>query len=216
MADKGYNYAIGQIYDTNTTLWEYEVYPFIKGVYVDIFPLYRTDLAGTRLDESRRSFKSLYISTIRTIKQIPFSAFLRSFFINHDRVWREFIINLIIYPRYKYKYYYNKFKKYDDSLDKENGETVFCYASWEYGDKDLMNISVFSDYIKVPFENLTVRIPIGYHNCLTQIYGDYMTPPPIEMRVPKHSNLRYYINLKEGLSLPVVKKRIKRGERVVY
>ena len=216
LADKGYHYAIGQIFDTNTTLWEREVYPFIKGVYVDIFPLYRTELAGERLADSKRMFKYRFISTIRTVKQIPFTAFMRSFFIEHDRKWREFIINLLFYPRFTYKYYYNKFKKYDDQLNMDKGETVLSYPSWEYGDKDLMDYRYFSDYIEVPFEDFTVRIPVGYHDYLTKIYGDYMTPPPIEKRGPKHDDLRYYINLNEGLSLAEVKKRIKRGEKKVY
>ena len=216
LADKGYHYAIGQIFDTNTTLWEYEAYPFIKGVYVDIFPLYRTELAGEQLAESKRIFKYRFISTLRTVKQIPFTAFMKSFFIDHDRKWREFIINLFFYPRYTYKYHYNKFKKYDDQLNMDKGDTVLSYPSWEYGDKDLMDYSYFSDYIEVPFEDFTVRIPVGYHDYLTQIYGDYMTPPPIEKRGPKHDDLRYYINLNEGLSLAEVKKRMKRGEKKVF
>ena len=30
-------------------------------------------------------------------------------------------------------------------------------------------------------------VPAGWHQILTEVYGDYMTPPPEEQRVPTHS-----------------------------
>lgn len=41
-------------------------------------------------------------------------------------------------------------------------------------------------FIEVEFEDMTARIPGGYHELLTHAYGDYMTPPPKEKQVPGH------------------------------
>lgn len=43
--------------------------------------------------------------------------------------------------------------------------------------------------IEVPFEDMTVMIPKGYDRVLTVVYGDYMTLPPEEKRMPTHGEL---------------------------
>lgn len=48
---------------------------------------------------------------------------------------------------------------------------------------------------------------------MTQLYGDYMTPPPIEKQVTRH--FHYYLNLKERLDPMEIKKRLDKGEHTV-
>ncbi len=40
----------------------------------------------------------------------------------------------------------------------------------------------------LPFEDLTLMVPKGWHPLLTQLYGDYMELPPAGERVPAHSD----------------------------
>lgn len=40
--------------------------------------------------------------------------------------------------------------------------------------------------VELPFEDTKILVPIGYHEYLVQMYGDYMTPPPIEKQVSHH------------------------------
>lgn len=216
LSNKGYYYAIGKIIDTKTTLWEYEVYPLITGVYVDIFPLYRTNLSRNDLIETMIKYRSLYISYLRSLKRIPFKAFLKSLLVDHSRVWREYLINKVLYPRYRSNHFLKELNDYDNLLNMNHGDSALCYAGFVSNYKGIVKMAYYSDYLEVPFEDFLVRIPIGYHEILSQIYGDYMSPPPVEMRVSKHSDLRFYINLNEGLSLSEVKKRIKEGEHQVY
>lgn len=42
---------------------------------------------------------------------------------------------------------------------------------------------------EVPFEDMTAMIPKGYDRVLTVVYGDYMTLPPEEKRMPTHGEL---------------------------
>lgn len=44
----------------------------------------------------------------------------------------------------------------------------------------------FGKPIRVPFEDTMMPIPPGYHNILSQIYGDYMQLPPVEKQVCSH------------------------------
>lgn len=44
----------------------------------------------------------------------------------------------------------------------------------------------FSSTIDMPFEGITVPVPIGYDRILRQIYGDYMKFPPLSKREGKH------------------------------
>ncbi len=44
----------------------------------------------------------------------------------------------------------------------------------------------FSNPVYVPFEDTRLPVPEKYDELLTQIYGDYMTPPPIKEQVGSH------------------------------
>ena len=51
-----------------------------------------------------------------------------------------------------------------------------------------------------PFEDFEIRLPIGIHEYLTQLFGDYMTPPPPEViAVDDHGFA--YMNLEKRVSL---------------
>ena len=74
---------------------------------------------------------------------------------------------------------------------------------WEY-QHDHKPIIKFYDTRKLPFEDMKILAPIGYHEYLVQMYGDYMTPPPIAKQV-SHHDLRY-IDLTQHLSMEQIKK----------
>ena len=45
---------------------------------------------------------------------------------------------------------------------------------------------LFSNPVYVPFEDTLLPVPNEYDELLTQIYGDYMTPPPVKEQVGMH------------------------------
>ena len=50
--------------------------------------------------------------------------------------------------------------------------------------------SFFKEAVEMPFEDITVPIPVGYDRYMTMEYGDYMTPPPdIEMNLSAPANM---------------------------
>ena len=46
--------------------------------------------------------------------------------------------------------------------------------------------SLYAETLQWDFEGYRMPVPSGYDEILTTIYGDYMTPPPVEKRVFKH------------------------------
>ena len=64
----------------------------------------------------------------------------------------------------------------------------YCmYYTDVYGIRNLLLKKWVEESVFVPFENIQVRIPKHYHEYLTHIYGDYMTPPPEEKRDDRHT-----------------------------
>ncbi len=53
----------------------------------------------------------------------------------------------------------------------------------------------FENFVELDFENYKFKVPCGYHEILTQMYGDYMELPPKEQQVTHHTNKVY---IKEG------------------
>ena len=52
--------------------------------------------------------------------------------------------------------------------------------------KDMWDKADFESCVRMPFENITIPVPVGYDHLLKQIYGDYMTFPPLDKRQGKH------------------------------
>lgn len=49
------------------------------------------------------------------------------------------------------------------------------------------------EVVDAEFEDTKLMIPKGWHQVLTEIYGDYMTLPPENERVPAHSTLQIQV-----------------------
>ncbi|MDN5746009.1 MAG: LicD family protein, partial [Nocardioidaceae bacterium] len=64
-------------------------------------------------------------------------------------------------------------------------EYVSLFGAYLY-DRDTIDASWIHPLVRVPFENTTIPAPADSAAYLTQIYGDYMTPPPPEQQVGHH------------------------------
>lgn len=54
----------------------------------------------------------------------------------------------------------------------------------------------FRDLVKMDYDGLSVTVPANYDQILTDIYGDYMTPPPEDKRYRRHMD-RYVLEIHE-------------------
>lgn len=206
--DENYHTTFAKFYYAQTTIWEAPQFQYTIGTFVDIFPM---DL----LDEGE-------------IKQISYLHKIASmtYLANRLLLNRDAIIEIIrrgqvrsmpsaIYFKIRNVLHANckdKLVSIQQYLNnRTTGNRYVVLNDYPYNGYER---SVFEDSIWLPFEDFSVRVPIGYEDMLTAKYGDFMTPPPIEQRVPIH--IFHYINLKEGLTLEEVKERVKRGERCVF
>ena len=53
---------------------------------------------------------------------------------------------------------------------------------WAMTPKEVINKEVFLETVNLPFEDGMFHCPSCYHEYLEALYGDYMTPPPVEKR----------------------------------
>lgn len=202
----GYFGTFLKIWDLNTTMWELEEIPFVYGIYIDIFPLDYTD---DSLDKFLKKYKKrrrlclcyqlslmrFSISTfIRRVKQRDYKFIIKgllSLFIPHSlsgRIRKQILV--------------------EDLKEQRNIGTYLASYYGDYWEREYYKAEWFNGYKVVDFESLKVRIPIGFHEYLTQNYHDYMKLPPKEKQVSHHYH--YYLNLEKGMSLDEVREILKK------
>lgn len=74
------------------------------------------------------------------------------------------------------------------------GETNYCgnFSCPTYGEKERSRTEVFSSFTRIPFEDCELSVISNYDEYLRDIFGDYMQLPPINARVPKHGDHKFY------------------------
>ena len=201
--DDGYYLPYAKFCNTNTTIWERAEFPFIIGVFIDVFPL---DECNGKIDEMKSlrntygKFVTKYLFSIRNTSLKEITTLCKE---KHYRkafsFLRKYLINKCIFGPDKYKKKIFEYEKYFQSLKGDYLLYFFCTYKVE---KEIYKKEWFDDYVLLPFEDFQIRVCKGYKEYLTQLFGDYMTPPKVEMRVSRH--FHYYVNLEHRLSLEEV------------
>lgn len=210
--DKNYCFPFAKLMDENTTIWEAPRYPFVLGVYIDIFPLDYSNCSGEDYEIAIQSFVRSASRFMRCQTTYSFTEFKYDLANSYKGAILSGIISLF-YPKFLLKKAKEDFLAKEKSFFVENGSNCLSLTGY-YGVKEIYKRDWFDGYIEVSFHDYTVRVPKGYDQYLTQIYGDYMVLPPEEKRVTHHGH--YYLNLTERICLEEIQRRIKEGETVVY
>ena len=193
--DRGYYLPFAKVSDMNTTLWEQQEFPFLMGIYVDLFAL--DNFSGT--DEEitaiqRRSLKKFY-------------NYQKS--VNHSKtcdLWRDLLNGRfkvaieklqIALSRPLRKYLLQRFLNYQQWYSSFDGDKSVCVTQWV---GRIFKREWFEDVIDYPFGDITVKIPRDYDGYLRCLYGNYMTLPPVEQRCSEHNHL--YVNFDKGVVPP--------------
>ena len=83
-----------------------------------------------------------------------------------------------------------KFWLYDTVSEMGNAsssEYIACYSAAVVTLKKAFKSDLFEAFSYVMFESHSLPVIRDYDYFLTKVYGDYMTPPSIENRIPKHN-----------------------------
>lgn len=206
--DKDYYMPFAKLCHKNSSLWEFEYYPCIFGVYVDIFPM---DLVRGGRDEIKKTMPAYQQQLNRLRRSLVVyknDAILSMLKKCELRKVLGILRDKYFHPLDPCKEITN-FREYETRLSQPGGDYYVCFGG-AYGYKEIYDKQWFDASIQKPFEDLMVNVPNGYDAILTQNYGDYMTPPPPEKRMESHDD-RYYCNLKERVSIEEVQRRVAKG-----
>lgn len=74
------------------------------------------------------------------------------------------------------------------------GDTEHCsqMVCCDDGVKSYYRIADFQEYVDIPFEGHCFKAISGYQNVLKQLYGEYMTLPPEDKRIPNFGSLKLF------------------------
>ena len=181
------------VHDTSTTFIDknrIEWPEWYRGIFIDIFPL--------------RGMPSNHISQV--------AYFTLTDFLNKSHKYHRYDISACPTWKSKLVYLFVPDKATNRVLDWLTRRYPFENADY-YGfnteikrEKHCYKKETISNYVEIPFEDIMMRLPSGYHQVLTQEYGDYMVLPPPEKReliseggiIDFDVSYRYYINKKRG------------------
>lgn len=209
----GYYLSFAKFINKNTTIVETAEFPFVIGVFVDVFP---QDFVGDvthakMLMAKKRLAFSRYCLAIEKHSLSTACGLLMKFRI-------KAFVNYCIYSMFSKtlaKNHFENFKKLNLEIRKIKGDKCMCYDGLYEFEKEVCEPSWFEDGVEVPFEDYTIRVPKDYHAYLTHMYGDYMTPPPIAKQV-SHHNL-YFMDLEKQWNIKdIMKLKLKKQERLEY
>ena len=191
----GYYVHVVRMYDKNSTMYFRTTSQHVSGVFIDIFPV-----DGVSDRNAKSDLKNLYYW-----QQINF--FSRLYYTKSDRMelikerkYPTYLIVLITslcrkpFQKLSMKMIEKIIRRYPF----ESSKNCMFYEPRVYGIKNVIPKKWIEETVWVPFENIQVRIPKYYHEYLTHIYGDYMTPPPDDKRDDRH--VVKYLDLEKRLT----------------
>lgn len=194
----GFPTSFSKMCDANTTLIGNGRLRCVVGAFIDIFPLDGLPEFSTeeeRAEYFKRSFKQRQVA-----EAVSEHYYFRDF--THAFYRLDFLrIKHILLSNYHHlRNHRNLFHEWEQGImktDYEKAHFVAYFGSF-HGPKVISPKEWFDDFFYVDFESFRIRLPIGIKQYLTQVYGDYMTPPPEGKRALLHSY--YYLNLEKRLS----------------
>ena len=162
--------------------WVLRQFPFIIGPWIDVFPLDEWN----DTDEASQLYDGFHYALWKYRKALSTQSWKE---IGYDLIHRNGFNGLIkivkkcVYSPLK-SHYFNQVLRHVNSIRCFKGTKL---KAWTEVKKEEFEKEWFSQTIDVSFEDTKIACPILYDNLLKNIYGDYMTLPPLEKRVCKHS-----------------------------
>jgi len=210
--DKGYYLPFAKIVDLNTSIWELKQLPFVLGNYIDLFPIDSFSASDAELEAMRKRARKLFY---RYQACITANEGIGDFF--HYIAIRQLgsAYRLALSPFNPRSKADKRLEVYNAFIQSKIGQTGEKSVYISSGMKGIFKTSWFENTISVPFEDTEMVVPRDYDEYLTALYGDWRTPPPPEKQNATHGDVRYYMNLREGLDIKEVEQRIAKGEHLI-
>lgn len=199
LSDQGYYLSYAKLCETKTTLVEFKNRPFLLGQFIDIFPIDEADCS----EQCRKLFEAKH-HWMQKYSRCLMSG-LWDEFINVDKIQKKIkIMGLLLFGKILKRFFLNRFLATEEMIKHQKGDCVMSYIGAYGFDKELHNKEWFGEGTRVPFENGSIVVPSDYSAYLTKLYGNYMTPPPVERQVAHHYH--YFYDLEKRWKLEDVMK----------
>ena len=201
--DEGYPYPFAKFYDNTKTFWEYKQFPFIMGPFIDLFPLHEYDDHNEEYKKLDDDIHAAFWSYRKAIS---------------SQTWNEIFMDLVTLNGFegpiklvKKLFYVPQKKRFYQRIEKLYQQICSAKGSLYRPYWDIKHLNYrkewFANSIAVPFEDMEILVPNGYHEILTALYKDYMTPPPTPSRTGHHT--AYYMNLERRVNIEEIMKEKK-------
>jgi lipopolysaccharide cholinephosphotransferase len=162
------------------------------GVYVDVFPY---DEVDDNPKEWKRSVRRLeIINDLLTLRNI------RLF-----RKGRSLFKQLVVFLRFPLRLIPNRLPlAWLDRCNARRPRTkdtrIACFSTGAgYGIKEVHRRELFESFVNVTFEGMCFPAAKGWHECLSDQYGDYMKLPPVEKRITHHDFQAWWKDQNENM-----------------
>ncbi|MBQ8208442.1 MAG: LicD family protein [Clostridia bacterium] len=176
--------VIMRVYDKNTALIKHVDKNFPDcyiGVLVDIMPLYG---APSDKEEQNKLCKNIrWCMRMNEKKRRPFSSCKR---LSSKVFW---LASRPIQWFVSKDHWTNRWCKLVSKNDFDSSDYTGYLWRGTSTPKLIFPKEWFATSVDLPFEDTTMRCPVGYHEYLTQQFGDYMQLPPKEEQVGKHEGI---------------------------
>ncbi len=176
-----YPYMIARVSDNRYVIDVKNEKPYGMGVFIDIYPL--DGLGQTKEEALKYGLKGdRWSSLCYQSTRKRYAVEITKGFIRKVVKFPAFLVAKIVGK----KYFVKKLSMLAAQKNYEDCNYVGCIVWLQGGMKDIFKKEWFGDYIRVPYEKYEFRVPVGYDEMLTHIYGDYMELPPEEDRIGHH------------------------------
>lgn len=179
--------VFSKVVDTRTTNIEpvEKRYPdSYKGIYVDIMPM-----SGVPTGIQKNAFISKVALYGAILYGLPWKVNDRST-AKHKALW---LLSLPLKPFLSPMTVLKRWEGLLQSVPFDSADYV-GYTWWPKLNKLIFPRKWFAESAKLPFEDTEIRMPAGYHEYLSQQFGDYMKLPPVDQRVTHNG----FIDLKHS------------------
>lgn len=172
--DKDYYVMHAKLRNDNTTYLEpdWQNRKGSQGVFIDLFPYDYIPAPGVKrkiIEWKRRFWQNLISIPLCSISNGGAKQKMKNFM--------RPLMNMIDPTRNRAA------RCWQDCAEQVSQSAFVCdHEVWEY----IYQAEWFENTVKMPFEDIMVAVPVGYHEYLTIRYGDYMQLPPPEARTPRH------------------------------
>ena len=179
-----YNYA--KLRDSSTTFLEnaFKNHRINQGLFIDIFPVDGMSReVGDREKIGKKNkfvWRQVYFSYLPALRR---KVHKRTFF-------KDILLNIVAGLFYVFDIAHYRNKRVERFVRKVPFEEakmagIMFGFTWRI---NCMDADIFRETVKVPFEDIEVRVPKQYDKYLTLLYKDYMKFPPKEQQVGHHYN----------------------------